>query len=153
MSAGKYSYARWLVDDNYPKHTASTIPRRKHWCMVDRENKRPVVYVAGPFRGANSWEMEKNIRAAETLALQAWKVGFAVICPHANTRFFQGAAPDEIWLEGDLEILKRCDAVLLTPTWKSSKGAVAEAATAAELGIPVFESLSAMCAWFKDVIL
>lgn len=136
----------WLVDDN-------AVPRGKHRRVIGGDPKRPVVYVAGPFRAANSWDMEANIRAAETLALQAWRAGFAVICPHANTRFFQGAAPDEIWLEGDLEILKRCDAVLLTPTWKSSKGAVAEAATAAEFKIPVFESLFSMCAWFKDVIL
>ena len=29
-----------------------------------------VGYIAGPFRGPNSWEIENNIRRAETLALE-----------------------------------------------------------------------------------
>ena len=70
-----------------------------------------LIYVAGPFRAPNSWEMEQNIRRAEALALEVWKLGLPAICPHANTRFYQGAAPDEVWLEGDIEIMRRCDAV------------------------------------------
>lgn len=27
-----------------------------------------LLYIAGPFRGANSWEMEQNIRRAEEVA-------------------------------------------------------------------------------------
>lgn len=95
-----------------------------------------LVYVAGPFRGPDAWAIESNIRRAETLALEAWRLGAAVICPHANTRFFQGAAPDEVWLAGDLEMLRRCDAVLFTPDWKRSMGANAEWAEARLRGIP-----------------
>lgn len=102
--------------------------------------KMKVVYIAGPFRASNAWEIEQNIRRAEELALEVWRAGFAAICPHTNTRFFQGAAPDEVWLEGDLEILSRCDAVLLTEDWENSKGAVLESEEAGDLEIPVFES-------------
>lgn len=101
-----------------------------------------VVYIAGPFRGPNHWEIEQNIRRAEALALKAWRAGFAVICPHANTRFFDGAAPDTVWLEGDLEILKRCDAVLLTSDWEKSTGARHEVSYARGQGIPVYYFLS-----------
>lgn len=98
-----------------------------------------VIYVCGPFRGANSWEMECNIRRAETLALQVWQAGAACICPHANTRFYQNAAPDSIWLDGDLEILRRCDAVVATSNWEQSQGARVEVAMAHNtLDIPVF---------------
>ena len=100
-----------------------------------------VIYIAGPFRGASSWDIEQNIRRAESLALECWRSGYAVICPHANTRYFQGAAPDEVWLEGDLELLRRCDAVLTTDNWKASKGACAEVNEAMERGIPVFNTL------------
>ena len=103
-----------------------------------------VVYVAGPFRGANSWEMEQNIRRAETLALEVWRAGFACICPHTNTRFYQGAAPDNVWLDGDLEIVKRCDAVVLTPDWQKSSGARAEVEFAVKHKIPVYFSLQDM---------
>lgn len=101
-----------------------------------------LIYVAGPFRGANSWENENNIRRAETLSLEVWRLGAAVICPHANTRFFNGAAPDKVWLDGDIEILRRCDAIIVTPDWRKSSGARAEVEFAIEHGIPVFSSVS-----------
>ena len=100
-----------------------------------------VVYIAGPFRGPNAWEIEQNIRRAEQLALDAWRAGFAVICPHTNTRFFQGAASDSVWLDGDIEIMRRCDAVLLTPDWEKSSGARKEVDVARAEEIPVFTSL------------
>ena len=99
-----------------------------------------IVYVAGPFRGANTWEIEQNIRRAETVALAAWKAGVAVICPHANTRFYQGAAPDETWLKGDLEFVRRSDAVLTTPDWQRSIGARGEVDLANRLHLPVFHA-------------
>lgn len=101
-----------------------------------------VVYVAGPFRGPNSWEIESNIRRAEALALEVWRAGYAVICPHSNTRFFNGAAPDSVWLDGDLEILSRCDALLTTPDWVRSTGARAEVEFAREQKIPVCHSIA-----------
>jgi hypothetical protein len=110
-----------------------------------------VVYVAGPYRGANNWEIENNIRRAEALALVVWQLGAAAICPHANTRFFQGTASDETWLLGDLEILKRCDAVLLTPDWVASAGARAEYEFAKERGIPRFENVKDLEKWLNSV--
>jgi nucleoside 2-deoxyribosyltransferase len=97
-----------------------------------------VIYIAGPFRADNAWEIEQNIRRAECLALEVWKAGAAAICPHTNTRFFQGVALDEVWLKGDIEIMRRCDAVLLTANWEISSGARAERKEAKALGIPVF---------------
>lgn len=110
-----------------------------------------VVYVAGPFRGADSWIMENNIRRAEALALEVWRLGAACICPHTNTRFYQGAAPDDVWLDGDLEILKRCDAVLLTPDWALSSGARAERDFASRKSIPIFHRLDTLATWLRAV--
>ena len=106
-----------------------------------------VVYIAGPYRGPNSWEIEQNIRRAEELALMCWRLGFATICPHTNTRFYQGAAPDDLWLKGDLEIMKRCDAVMLTSNWANSQGAVIEAQVAKENNIPVFDNAIDLMVW------
>jgi hypothetical protein len=106
-----------------------------------------VVYVAGPFRGPDSWAIEQNIRRAEELALEVWKCGAAAICPHTNTRFYQGAAPDEVWLEGDLEMLARCDAMLVVPNWHKSEGTKAEIARAESRGIPVFYTLADLIKW------
>lgn len=100
-----------------------------------------VVYIAGPFRGPNAWEVERNIRSAEALALEVWRAGYAVFCPHTNTRFFDKAAPDEVFLEGDLEILRRCDAVLMTSDFDRSEGALGERDEACRRDIPVYYSL------------
>jgi hypothetical protein len=106
-----------------------------------------VVYIAGPFRGPNAWEIEQNIRRAETLSLEVWRMGAVALCPHTNTRFFQGAADDAVWLEGDLVLLSRCDAILMTPDWERSTGARAEHAAAVELGMPILYSVDACRSW------
>ena len=110
----------------------------------------PVIYIAGPFRGPNAWEIEANIRRAETLALEAWRAGFAAICPHTNTRFFQGAAPDDIWLNGDLAILGRCDAILMTADWMASVGAIAEHSFAQDHDMLIFYGLPALIRHFAS---
>lgn len=106
-----------------------------------------VIYIAGPFRGPTHWIVENNIRRAEALALEVWRLGVAVICPHTNTRFFDGAADDSIWLEGDKELLRRSDAMMLTPDWEKSSGARAERQVALDSGIPVFDNLEALKLW------
>jgi nucleoside 2-deoxyribosyltransferase len=64
-------------------------------------------------------------------------MGYAVICPHKNTSMFDGECEELIWLNGYLEILKRCDIVIITHNWDESDGAIKEVAFADSLGIPV----------------
>lgn len=106
-----------------------------------------LVYVAGPFRGPSHWAIAENIRAAERMALEVWRLGAAAICPHLNTAHFQGELPDQVWLEGDLAIVRRCDALLLTPEWERSAGARAEKEFAEHLGLPVFQNSEALRVW------
>lgn len=103
-----------------------------------------VVYIAGPFRGKDSWEIKQNINRAAALALECWRAGYVALCPHTNTADFQGAAPDNVWLEGDLELLSRCDALLTTDNWKESQCACKEVEFAQLRGIPIFHSLVQM---------
>ncbi len=101
-----------------------------------------VIYVAGPYRGATAWEIEENIREAEKIALQLWKAGYAAVCPHTNNRFFFGEIDEDSVLKGCLEILSRCDGVLLLSQWHRSEGARIEHAEALRLGIPVYFRLA-----------
>lgn len=110
-----------------------------------------VIYIAGPYRAPNAWEREQNIRRAEELALAVWRMGAAALCPHTNTRHFQDAAPDQVWLDGDLELLSRCDAVLLTLDWARSAGARAERAFALAHHIPVFHWKTDLADWLAQV--
>lgn len=100
--------------------------------------KLKLVYVAGPFRAPDQWQQFQNIRRAETLAFEVWKLGAVAICPHLNTAHFQDALPDKVWLDGDLEIVRRCDAVIMVEGWENSKGARKEKELAHKLDLPVF---------------
>ena len=100
-----------------------------------------IVYIAGPFRAPTGWQIEANVRRAEALALEVWKLGAMAYCPHLNTRHFQGEAPDEVWLEGNLEMLARCDAVLLVSGWVGSVGTMLERNEAFRAGMRVFEGI------------
>lgn len=96
-----------------------------------------VVYVAGPYRAETEWGLIENIRNAENAAIELWKQGWAVICPHKNTAHFGGLCDDGVWLEGDLEILRRCDAIYLAKGWHKSQGALKELELARELGLQI----------------
>lgn len=98
-----------------------------------------LVYVAGPYRAATVDGIRENIEAARRVARRLWQAGFPTICPHMNTAFMDGAAPDEVWLQGGLVILERCDAIVLTPGWAISRGAVEEREYALARGLVVLE--------------
>lgn len=114
-----------------------------------------VVYVAGPFRSVSAYMpgqqdafgIQQNIMRAMELALEVWRAGAVALCPHGNTFCFQNAAPDGVWLAGDLELLRRCDAVIMTPDWRRSSGAREEERYARAHGVPVFYELDALRAW------
>jgi hypothetical protein len=99
-----------------------------------------VVYTAGPYRNGCEWGVKQNIRMAEDVAVQLWAAGYAVICPHANTNFFGGACgcADSVWLEGDLEIIKRCDIMVVLPGYETSSGTKREIELARNKAMPIY---------------
>lgn len=108
-----------------------------------------VVYVAGPFRAANAWLVEQNIRRAEEVALAVAESGAMPLCPHTNTRFFNGTVTDEFWLAGTLELLRRCDAIIMVPGWEKSSGARAELAEAKRLGLDCYTSIQELAHFLR----
>lgn len=81
-----------------------------------------LVYIAGPFRGKNSWEVERNIRRAEELGMRVAEMGAIPIIPHTMYRFWDGTLDDEFWLECGLRMLDMCVAVAVTDGWENSSG-------------------------------
>lgn len=98
---------------------------------------RPLVYIAGPYRGVKEAAVFENIVRAREAAVQLWRMGFVPICPHLNSMLMGGSSSDETFLLGDLDILQRCDAVLLIAGWNESAGGLAERDFAAGVGIPL----------------
>jgi len=99
-----------------------------------------LVFVSGPYRGQAMIDIHKNIMNARTLSIKLWQRGYAVICPHMNTAHFDGLCHDDVWLNGDLEILRRCDAIAMVDGWQDSEGAVEEYKLAVELGKEIVDT-------------
>lgn len=95
-----------------------------------------VVYVAGPFRAKTAWGVAENVRAAERVALQIARLGAMPLCPHANTAHFDGECTANFWLEGTLELLRRCDAAVFIHGWPASLGSMGEWEECGRLSIP-----------------
>lgn len=107
-----------------------------------------VIYIAGKFRGINAWEVHKNVQEALKVGFEVAVLGAMPLIPHANTHCFDGTLQDQFWLDGTLELLRRCDAVMTVPNWVHSSGAKAEVAEAADnLGIRVFNHLGDLAEW------
>lgn len=96
-----------------------------------------VVYIAGPYRAQTIWGINLNIQAAKEIALQVWKLGFVAMCPHANSAFFDGELDDSLFLDGGVELLRRCDYMVLVGDWEKSEGTKKEIEIAKENNIPI----------------
>lgn len=96
-----------------------------------------IAFISGPYRDVTPHQIMENIRRARLVALKYWRHGYAVICPHSNTALFDGEADDSVWLEGDLEILRRCDVVVMMEGWRNSEGACHELEEATISGLEV----------------
>lgn len=108
--------------------------------MMSKEgNTVKVAYVAGPYRASTVRGIVDNICSAEKVAIWLWKNGYAAVCPHKNTALLDGVCPDDVWLQGGIEIMKRCDLVVCAPYWYHSRGTLIELEVAYRNNIPVYE--------------
>lgn len=115
-----------------------------------------VIYIAGKYSGithdGNSYiEISKNILEARAAAVSIWQAGAVALCPHLNTAHFEIDCSNdaELFYQGDLELLSRCDAVLLLPNWNVSTGAVKEKLFADKKGMLVFYGLDSLNTWLE----
>lgn len=101
-----------------------------------------VYYIAAPYRPKGIWRkipiiswliIDRNIKIARRVALKYWRAGNSAICPHLNTAHFTGKH-DSIWLEGDIEQMKRTDIVVFVEGWESSSGCLKEYEITMDLG-------------------
>ena len=83
--------------------------------------------------------MKLNIRAAELRAEDVVRADHYPIVPHLCTAYLDGLAPDQHFLDGTLEAMRRCDEVWLCEGWESSRGTIQEIAAAFERGMDVYD--------------
>lgn len=112
-----------------------------------------LVYIAGPYSAPTREGVELNIAKAVAVGLDVAALGAFPVVPHANTAHpdFEKLQPYTFWIDGTLELLRRCDACLMVPGWESSRGATGERAEALATFKPVFGSLAEFRVWFKQL--
>lgn len=120
--------------------------------------KKKLVYVAGPISKGDRLD---NIMRAHDAGIVLLKAGLAVIVPHGSC-FWGNKMQDEAfvlepfpanttyadWMGCDLEIVRRCDAVLRLRG--ESVGADMEVEEATKNGIPVFVDTDELIRWSKE---
>lgn len=98
-----------------------------------------VAYIAGPYRAPDFQARCRNILNARDIAAGLWRLGYAALCPHLNTAHFDGIVPDQAFLDGALEMMRRCDRIVLAPNWQRSHGTREEIREALRLCLPIHE--------------
>jgi hypothetical protein len=91
----------------------------------------------------------KNIHAAWELGCEVATLGAMPVVPHMNTAQMDDLQPQPWWLEATLVLMRRCNAVIFTPDYERSKGALGEEAEAKRLGLPCFYSVGELAQWLK----
>lgn len=98
----------------------------------------PLIYIAGPFRGPTPLAVRRNVEAARDLGLRVAQAGGYPVIPHTMTSEFDKQLTDQFWLDGTLELLKRCDAIVLAENFGDSVGARTEYAEAVGREMPTW---------------
>lgn len=101
---------------------------------------KKLIYVIGAYSG----DTHNNILEAEKVSIELIKRGYHVITPHKNTSGYEKYEDGNLityqtWIEMDLDILSRCDAIFIIDNAKYSKGSQIEIDFAQNRGIPIIK--------------
>lgn len=113
-----------------------------------------VVYVIGPYRSRNPWEVLQNVQRAEQLGAEVVKLGAMPIITQKITEGINCLADDDFWTEGTKELLRRSDAAITVEaigySWRDSIGSVGEVKEMGDVLVrPVFHELNHLRLWLS----
>ena len=98
------------------------------------------IYIAGPYSANTKDLRDANIKAANDLAMIFAEGGWAVYCPHTQSRDWENLTDMEYeqFLQADFEWISRCDAIAMLCGWAVSEGAVREYVFAKARFMPIY---------------
>ena len=102
-------------------------------------SRKPLIYLACPLSSEKPDTMQVRHVTSNMVANRLREQGHHVYNP-LSASLFSYDIPDDYWYEIGLNVLSRCDFLLVVqmPGWSESKGVQLEIALAEELGIPKF---------------
>ncbi len=102
-----------------------------------------IVYLASPYSHVNPLIRESRFRQACAAAAKLMLDGEVVFAPIAHSHpidtHFAAPGDFDFWMEQDLPILRKCDAlkVLRLTGWEQSRGVAREIQEARAIGLPI----------------
>lgn len=136
------------------KEHGETCPIAVAETLISRElrkcqagHRKLVVYIAGRFRAKDGWLINENVFVAEKAGRGVAQLGAMPLVPHSIGAHMAGTEDDTFWLTGTLELMRRCDLVLVLPGWEDSQGARGEIAEAERIGLPVIFPANGFPGW------
>ena len=106
-----------------------------------------LIYIAGPYTPTEESSVEQNIAAARKVAEQVASPKIFPIVPHNTGTAIEHIGDYQFWINGTIELMHRCDAVLAMPTWERSRGATDEVRDADRVHLPVFYNIPDLIGW------
>ena len=102
-----------------------------------------IIYVAGPYTADTPEGIAANVAAAAAVGQELLRRGWAVICPHSMTHNWDigTGLGYQVFIDQDLALLEKCDAICMVGDWLKSRGSVGEYQRAAELGLDIFTDI------------
>lgn len=100
-----------------------------------------IVYVAGPYTADTKERIQNNVESAASVAIELWRRGHVAICPHLNSAHFdsdENPPSYEVFANGYLDLLLRCDAIVVLKDYEKSRGTLAEIEMAEKWDIPIY---------------
>ena len=100
-----------------------------------------MIYVAGRYRGKSEQAVQLNVQACRQVGVICSERGWYPVMPCVLSAGFEHLTDkdDQFWLDNTLELMLRCDAVVMAPGWLQSEGATNEYNEAKLAGIAVYE--------------
>ena len=108
-----------------------------------------LIYIAGAYTAPTRCGIAANVQRAREVADAVARLGAFPVTPHFFDSGIEDAGDAAFWYAGTLEVMRRCDALIVAPGSDESKGTSVEIAVMVTLGKPVFLGLSGLKEWIE----
>ena len=92
-----------------------------------------VYYLAHPYRD----NIRKNHRKCSKIYIELVKKGYILCCPVIRPKWVNRRMSHEFWYEYDLELVRKCDGIILCPGYIHSYGCMLELQEAFRLNLEI----------------